>query len=37
MDIHEVAFGVMDWIDVAEDRCRWWVLVMNSVMNLRVP
>jgi hypothetical protein len=26
----------MDWIDLAEDRDRWWVLV-NAVMNLRVP
>jgi len=26
----------MDWIDLAKDRDRWWVLV-NAVMNLRVP
>ena len=25
----------MDWIDVAQGRERWWVLV-NAVMNLRV-
>jgi hypothetical protein len=25
----------MDWIDLAQDRDRWWALV-NSVMNLRV-
>jgi hypothetical protein len=28
--------GGMDWMDVAQDRDRWWVLV-NAVMNLRVP
>jgi len=27
---------VTDWIDVAEDRDRWWALV-NAVMNLRYP
>jgi hypothetical protein len=25
-----------DWIDLAQYRHRWWVLV-NAVMNLRVP
>ena len=25
----------MDWIDVAQDRERWWALV-NAVMNIRV-
>ena len=28
--------GGIDWIDLAQDRDRWWVLV-NAVMNLRVP
>jgi hypothetical protein len=28
--------GGMDWIDLAQDRDRWWALV-NVVMNLQVP
>jgi hypothetical protein len=28
--------GVMDWIDMAQDRDRWRAVV-NVVMNLRVP
>jgi hypothetical protein len=28
--------GGMDWIDMAQDRDRWWVVV-SAVMNLRVP
>ena len=26
----------MDWMDMAQDRDRWWDLV-NAVLNLRVP
>jgi hypothetical protein len=28
--------GVMDWIDMAQDRDRWRAVV-SAVMNLRVP
>jgi len=35
MDLQE-AGGGGDWMELAQDRDRWWVLV-NTVMNLRVP
>jgi hypothetical protein len=35
MDLHEVGWGGMDWIDLAQDRDRWRVLV-NVAMNLWV-
>jgi hypothetical protein len=36
MDLREIGWGGMDWIDLAQDRDQWRTLV-NTVMNLRVP
>jgi hypothetical protein len=36
MDLQEVGWGSVDWIDMAKDRDRWRALV-NAAMNLRVP
>ena len=33
-DVREVHRGCTDWIDLAQNRDRWWAIV-NAVMNLR--
>jgi hypothetical protein len=34
MDLQEVGWGGMDWIDMAQERDRWRAVV-SAVMNLR--
>jgi hypothetical protein len=36
MDLREIGWRGMDWIDLAQDRDQWRALV-NTVMNRRVP
>jgi hypothetical protein len=35
MDLREIGWGSVDWIQLAQDRDQWWALV-NMVMNFRV-
>jgi hypothetical protein len=36
IDLREIGWDGMDWIDLAQDRDQWRALV-NTLMNLRVP
>jgi hypothetical protein len=36
LDVREIGWGGMDWIDLAWDRDQWRALV-STVMNLWVP
>jgi hypothetical protein len=35
MDLKEIGWGSIEWIQLAQDRGRWWAPV-DTVMNLRV-
>jgi hypothetical protein len=35
MNLREIGWGSVDWIQLAQDRNRWWTFV-NTMMNLRV-
>jgi hypothetical protein len=35
MDLREIGIDGANWIQLAQDRVRWWAFV-NKVMNLRV-
>jgi hypothetical protein len=36
MDLSEIGWGGVDWIDLAQDRDQWWARV-NTVINHRGP
>jgi hypothetical protein len=36
MDVREIGWDGVDWIDMAQDRDQWRALV-NTVLNIRVP
>jgi hypothetical protein len=36
MDLQEVGFRRMDWIELTQNKDRWWTLA-TAVMNFRVP
>jgi hypothetical protein len=36
MNLREIGWGGIDWIGLAQDR-DWWRVLVNLVMNLRVP
>jgi hypothetical protein len=36
MNLKEIGWGGVDWIDLAEDKEQCWALA-NMVMNLQIP
>jgi hypothetical protein len=35
MNLMEIGWSGVDWMRLAQDRYKWWVV--NTVMNFRVP
>jgi hypothetical protein len=35
MDLREIGWGSVDWIQLAQDR-DWWQVLVNMVVNIRV-
>ena len=36
MDLQDVGWGGMDWIDLVPSS-DWWQVIVNALMNLRAP
>jgi hypothetical protein len=36
LDLRDIEWGCMEWIDLAQDTDKWGALV-NTIMNVRVP
>jgi hypothetical protein len=36
MDLREIGWDGVDWIELAQDKDQWMAIV-NTVMNLRLP
>jgi predicted small integral membrane protein len=36
LDLQEVRWGSLDWVELSQDRDSWWALA-NMVMKLQVP
>jgi hypothetical protein len=36
MDVKEMGLEGKDWVDLAQDKNKWWA-VLNVVMNFLVP
>jgi hypothetical protein len=36
MDLRETGMNEVNWIQLAQDRVKWWAFV-SMVMNLQVP
>jgi hypothetical protein len=37
IDLREIGWDGMDWIDLAQEKDQWKEALVNMVMNLQVP